>query len=69
MLEDLEYRHDDARAFAQHPESLLTAPAEDSLDAVHAEPVDEVLRQAEGDQLRDWEPFALLTASHRQDTL
>lgn len=62
VLEDLENRHDRTCSIAHDAQSLLGAAAEDPLDARHAEAVDDVGRQAEGDELRDFESAALKSA-------
>lgn len=61
MLEHFEDGHDDARSFAQDSERLFAAAAEDAFDASHAEPVDQVLGEAERDKFRDRESLALCT--------
>lgn len=50
MLEDLENGHDDAGTLTKHPQSLLTASTEDTIDAAHSEAIDEVVGEAEGDE-------------------
>lgn len=59
MLEHFEDGHDDARSFPQDSERLFAAAAEDAFDASHAEPVDQVLGEAERDKFRDRESLAL----------
>lgn len=65
MLEDLENRHDRTCSVAHDAQSLLGAAPEDSLDARHAEAVDNVGRQAKGDELRDFKSAALESAKIR----